>query len=657
MSDGWNLRWVVVAWAALTTLHAAEPALTTARLATDKGLYDFGEPVILTVEAEAVVPTEARLILGVRRGTDPERTVADEVWRLEPGPNARMVAWDPGLSEYGHLARVRLLATAPAETRELGSATTLFEVCHDWPKVARWACAESCKDCAPDDIRARAGRALSIEQVMQNLRERYLNTYELYCFPPHPFYLDVKEDVWPPPYLEQAKRGLVTSAAQVRRTRDLLRQNGFKLVIYNEMSSYLTSDPRFLKYNPNDGQLSIVYPMDRNEVDPNSFAIADLFGRELAGAIRRFGFDAVFMDSGSQSHYSTYWCKDRDGNRLTDLLPGEIGEHCLAVARTHTAREDPGFRFVSQNFNASVIARHHHTRLPLGEMEQAITRYYHDLKWDRYAAAVDMFSLEYTRDEVEGSDKAVFSNRLDKLMVAFNTLKALTHRPQLAWFQINHPNTNPELAPYRTPGAAKPILAAIFAARTSLADYGNNYGGHLTGPADDPVNRAFIDYHRFILRYSQYLYDLELEWLKAPEPEIEVQSAQPLCWQHTVYRRRYADREETVANLLQFPPDGLIYAVRPTELPVIRDTVVSWPAGLALPSDSENRNYLLPATENRTEVFAMSPDADSDDPVPLAAVRQGGRFSVTVPSVQTWTLVVIRRHYPEYDRARFAGGR
>jgi hypothetical protein len=85
--------------------------------------------------------------------------------------------------------------------------------------------------------------------------------------------------------------------------------------------------------------------------------------------------------------------------------------------------------------------------------------------------------------------------------------------------------------------------------------------------------------------------------------------------------------------------------------------VVSWPAGLALPSDSENRNYLLPATENRTEVFAMSPDADSDDPVPLAAVRQGGRFSVTVPSVQTWTLVVIRRHYPEYDRARFAGGR
>ena len=108
-------------------------------------------------------------------------------------------------------------------------------------------------------------------------------------------------------------------------------------------------------------------------------------------------------------------------------------------------------------------------------------------------------------------------------------------------------------------------------------------------------------------------------------------------------------------NLLQFPDDGLIYAVRPTELPPVADVAVSWPAALVLPRDSQNRNYLKPATENRLEVFALSPDGTAEEPVALEPQRTAERLAVTVPSVQTWTMVVLKRFYPDYDRERFRG--
>ena len=123
-----------------------------------------------------------------------------------------------------------------------------------------------------------------------------------------------------------------------------------------------------------------------------------------------------------------------------------------------------------------------------------------------------------------------------------------------------------------------------------------------------------------------------------------------------MYRRQFADREEAIVNLLQFPADGLIYAVRPTELPPVGAVVVSWPAALVLPADSQNQSYLKPATENPTDAFAMSPDAPDQAPVPLTVKRVGDRFAVTVPAVQTWTMLLVRRNYPGYDRPRFVKG-
>ncbi|MDO9542669.1 MAG: hypothetical protein Q7J98_10145 [Kiritimatiellia bacterium] len=634
-------------------LAAAEVQITN--FTTDKALYDFDEPVAFAVELTASEDTPADLLISVQRGVDAPRDVVSDKVKLVKGANSRIVAWVPGVTEYGHQAilRVRL-----PDGKESARAETLFEVCRDWPKITRWACAETCKDAAPDEIRRTIGkRALSVEQVMANMRTRYLNTYEMYAFPPHSYELDVKEDEWLPYSTKQAKRGLKTSAAQVCKIGQLLKKNGFKYIIYNETSSYYTDDPKYLIYRPTDGQLNIVYPMDRNEIDPNAFAIADLFGKQLAGSIQRFGWDGVFMDSCSQAMYSTYWCKDKDGNRLTDKLPGEVGRYYVSMARDYTVRANPRFKFISQNFNSSVIGRHHHSLLPIDQLEDTITRYYHELKWGRYVDMLDLLSIEYQMPEFMKKDNPLFANRFDKMMVCFNTLKSLSHKPQLAWFHINHPDTDPDTAaylkPYRTVASAKPIMAAIFAARTSLADYGNNYGGHLTGPADDPVNAAFIDYHRFIMRYSQYLYDLELEWLRDPEKDFRVQSTRPLCWKYTTYRRVFADREEYVVNLLQLPEDGLIYAIRPNELPPVTDVELSWSPKLVLPFDKQNSNYLKPAKVNRVEAFVLSPDDKNQDPVELKLEKADDRLCVKVPSVGTWTMVVIKKYFPEYDRAKF----
>ena len=175
----------------------------------------------------------------------------------------------------------------------------------------------------------------------------------------------------------------------------------------------------------------------------------------------------------------------------------------------------------------------------------------------------------------------------------------------------------------------------------------------MTGPADDPVNAAFIDYHRFIMRYSQYLYDLELEWLRAPEKEFQIRSAQPLTWKYTTYRRVFADREEYVVNLLQLPEDGLIYAVRPNEPPPVTNAELSWSSKLVLPFDPQNRLYLKPAKVNRVEAFVLSPDEKIQDPVELKVEKVDDRFCVKVPKVATWTMVLIKKYYPEFDRAKY----
>ncbi|MBI4025211.1 MAG: hypothetical protein HY360_09545 [Verrucomicrobia bacterium] len=620
---------------------------------TDKALYDLHTPVVFSIKLDAAEDTAAVLALAVQRGADRPMEIVRENVELKKGPFTKAATWNAGLSEYGHKASLTIRSS---DGTTLTSADTLFEVCRDWPKIARWAPAEACKDCAPDDIREKiGGRRLSVEQVMANMRSRHLNTYELFAFPPHSYELDVQEEEWPPYNTNQAKRGLRVSAGQTLRIGRLLKKQGFKLILYNETSSYFTDDERHRLYGPNDGKPVMPYPMERGEIDPNAFEIADLFGRQLAGSIKRFGWDGVFMDSCSQSMYATYWSKDKNGNRLTDQLPGEVGRYYVTTARERVAPVNPRFKFVSQNFNASVIGRHYHSTLPLEEIEPAIRRYYYELKWDRFVDVIDLLSIEYQMHEVNKEEKALFANRLDKMVVAFNTLKSLTRKPQLAFFHINHPDQGDGAGrkAYRTVAAAKPILAAIFAARTSLCDYGSNYGGHLTGPADDPVNAAFIAYHRFIMRYSQYLYDLELDWVRDAEKEFRVEATTPLFWKYTVYRRVFADREEFIVNLLQFPEDGLIYAVRPKELPPVANVELSWPNALALPFDPQNQMYLKPAKENRTEVFAMSPDDANQDPVELKLRKEGDRLTASVPKVGAWTMVVIRKFYPEYDRNKF----
>ena len=534
------------------------------------------------------------------------------------------LTWNPGQAEYGHQAHLHVL---DRHGRRLATADTVYEVCHDWTTVLRLA--------------ATIGYTIAGEQVTEDemrrqiayLRRGHYNAVELFGWMPECYDLTPDTPTWKCVYYKQPGRP-VMSEHKLKLLAKLLHENGMKLVAYNESSAI---DPKLMLkgedpaayhvYYRHGGKLHLaaLYLRERGNFMPNALKITDLFARELAESVKRFDWDGLLMDSTTQAFFQTAGGFDAQGNRLTDLTPGQVGKRYVDAARRAVAKVKPNFRLVCQNVVASALTRHYHWRQPNDQLEAVIGAYMRKHYGDLFGA-IDMWSGEM---DTHYENQAAYPQTYDKYALLLNIARAVSGKPVLLWSQISPPYVEEY-----TPAFAVPLLSVLAAGRVSWHDHFINYGG-LWGPWQQaPINRAHHQVQRFVARFGRYLRAPDLRWVRQPERSIRVHARRELFWKRTVYERTAPDgtRELTV-NLVNL------------DTPFIRPSNVGRPAHVVPPiAFPVSVRLTLPkgTTADALQGFALDATDAALRALPLQAQREGDAAVFAVPPVRSWMVLVLR---------------
>ena len=489
--------------------------------------------------AEGAAPAKVTAVLTVQCGLGAPAEVARRNVALRPGRTALRFAWKPGQARYGVAATLTLVADGK---RTVARARALFEVVDDWTRVMRLGTIESYKLASPNTSDRE------IERLVLRARQAGVNTIETYAWMPASYDLTPDTPDWAD-YSRRDPKTRRTAAAKLALWSRLLHANGMKFIMYNEMQSF-RGKPEWRLCNPyvkpfDPANYLAAYYRELGYFTPNFLHAGDLFGREVAGSIRRFDWDGILMDSCSQGMQATGAALDRHGKRITDLSPGEIGRRFMLAARKHVGPVKPAFKFISQNIQSSIIGRNFHYKRPIEAIFPTTQRFYAREQWGKYSSAVDMWSSEST---FESMADGRYAGTYDRLAVTLNTAVELSGKPLLVWSNLAGPAN-------RRVSYVKPLMAALLASRSRFNEHYEMYGGATTGPVTDPVNAAIRQYRQFALRYGELLYDPDLEWDRAPWRWMtSYRSPTTLMWERTVYTRTLADgARRIVVHLLNLP--------------------------------------------------------------------------------------------------------
>jgi len=612
---------------------------------TDKVLYEPGQPVVfgcvlaLSNAGPSLAPNPAPivtppLVIEVWDEHDldaPARVARTTLRPAEPAkPVSVKLTWKPVGQRYGHLAHLRV---SDGAGRQLATASTLFEVCAQWPYVMRFA-ATAGMNIAHDRMTKEDQR-----RVVRYMRQGCANTVELYA--PWAEYYDLTPETptWKSAGYRKAKHPEI-AAAKIKRLGQLLHTSGMRMLMYNETSVINPAllpkgaDPAEYKVFRRDGtgqlHLNAPYYKERGWFLPNALKISDRFARELGESVRRFGWDGILADSATQAFYATANGTDAAGQRITDLSPGQVGRRYFGPARRAALAANPRFRVFCQNLAASMLLRHYHWRESDDRIDQVIGDYMRK-HYGGLFDVIDAWSAEM--DPHYGNQKA-YPQTYDKYALVLNIGREVSGKPIVLWMHVS----NPHLAAEYTPAYVRPLLSVLGASRVSWHDHFSNWGGWWGPWHRAPVNRVQVQIHRFLARFSTYLRAPDLRWVRHPEKILDVRSSRALFWRRTVYRRDHADgsRELTV-NLLNL------------DSPYLRPTNVDQPPHTIPPVAFPTTVRYRPAAGVKASSlvgFAIDAEDASLRVLPLRPVVRDGQALWSLPPIRSWHVLIIRQPPP-----------
>lgn len=347
---------------------------------------------------------------------------------------------------------------------------------------------------------------------------------------------------------------------------------------------------------------------------PNSIKAGPRFAAQLLPSIRMFGWDGIVMDSAISAHIATSTGFDRNDKKLTDLSAGEVGYRYLVDAYKQARAANPDFRFLSQN---ATSVSHNGVKEPIHNIYPWIARNADRLNIREYSKVVDLYTAEIDAHHEPRDGR--YPLTYEVMSVSLNSLVEVLGRPLLAFAFLVKPG------PENTVAFVRPYFATHLASRTHVHDHHAFYEGALSNKSASPAAQQFIQYNRFLSRYSYYLHDPQLKWLTNARERFRVTSPRQLSWDRTVYHRSLPNGgERIVINLLNLPSNGKI--LNQTEIPPVAQ-------GATLQISSEM---------NPTRVVWISADDPSLKSMPLerSPVTKSG-YEYALPPITCWGMVVI----------------
>jgi hypothetical protein len=598
------------------TVAAAEPlvypgAVTIERFEAERVIVKPGEDVRFQCDFtsydnhESNSPGQFEVQIWIERQLEkPTRCAAKPVQRTI-GANRVELTWKAERGVFGHRATVKLV---DGFGRVLAERSTLFDVAENWVDVMRLASLGASHAATAAVTEAR------MAEIVGRMRRACFNAFEVYTFSPKPYVLAPPEPAWP--YQHNARH--IVLKEKLLDWAKVLHQAGMKYVAYNETSA-AEGPADWHVYRP---EVTMEKPYahyfaDKGMFTPNSLKIAPLFAEQLAASIRMFGWDGILMDSAFACHINTAKGVSKDGQKLTDLSPGEVGALHLRAARQKAREVNPDFAFLSQN--ATSIS-HVGVKLDADKMYPWIRENAAKLQAAKYSEYVDSYTLEIDAHNEPRDGR--YPLTYEKMSVALNSLVESTGRPLLSWAFIVTPYYDEYSVSF-----VRPYMALIFASRTKLHDHFDFYGGAASSGADSPASRQFSRYNRFAARFSYYLWNPRLKWVVDPAPRLSVEGgSRPLFWARTVYRMDAEEgRTVTVVNLLNLPSNGLILAQK------------------EIPDHCQNGVLRLAAGALAERVTYLNADDESLAPLDLVpAGSERGATKYNIPPVEAWSVIVIQ---------------
>lgn len=128
-------------------------------------------------------------------------------------------------------------------------------------------------------------------------------------------------------------------------------------------------------------------------------------------------------------------------------------------------------------------------------------------------------------------------------------------------------------------------------------------------------------YSKFMTRYGEYCWELALAPVSADQAGVSVESKTPLLWERYLRQRQTGDLLQTVVHLIAPPEESTPKAALQSQSEWIRNVTVRKQCR------TEPTVWLLTAEPELTAI-RLQPD------------RKENRYSVTVPSLHFWTLLV-----------------
>ena len=442
------------------------------------------------------------------------------------------------------------------------------------------------------------------------MREGYTGTMEYYSWAPDSQYdIAPTSETWEPHTDSQVSYRTEISGMFVKNMIDLAHQHGLKVVSWLNGFAGLSramEHPEELMYTK-DGQPWIynrkVYPEDGAEFVT---IYRDYFSKErvlawadkMGASVKMYGWDGVRFDCGfyplidaADPRFQTFQADELgtytlDGRNRTELFedPDAIGAEFADLWKARMREQDPAFRY--------------HTNFPVdGEQQKLIPGYVAAIsRGGGYLLQEQMIYTSLAYNSLQGW--------VEELRKNGENIRALGGQPAVGWMSFG------------PPGFSSLMHWTAFASGYHMFAWAGN--------RHDPVDSTWKEY-RFALRYAEYFYAPNLQWLPIDQADIVVTPDQGVMWRNFVYRRELEGGiTQYILSLLNLPEDSeKMYVNHPPASP------------------KTNLQVTLNAASGRpVKVWVLAPEPEPHA-VALDVVRQGGKPVVRIDELRQFAVAVF----------------
>ncbi|MHB9024716.1 MAG: hypothetical protein ACYC7E_11170 [Armatimonadota bacterium] len=431
-----------------------------------------------------------------------------------------------------------------------------------------------------------------------HMRENFINTIQWFNWYPEAGTLDAPLG----PYKSHMASMMRNGQDIYDGIKDAHRQ-GLKTMFYYWLSGSGTGTLDYAR-NPE----LLVYTENGQPVRPNLYTkeFRDFLADQFLKTINKFGWDAVMIDcmdtvcGETPGAFNAYFYRTRDGKMAGEEFaptPDAAGAKFFGELIGRVRKTHPKFVWFANGVGMNATVENP----GIGPLNYKTS---------------EMFMVEmggggsYLREKTgiglwRGANGFIAS--LDGIH-RFRESVGYYHRPECVYGGT---------LPYTSEVTVRGILGAYFANRHTATILS-------APPALNTRARPMADYLRFAVRYGEYIYHEDIQWIP-PEKQTQVTAAAPKAvqWRQYVYRRPLPGGEQTIVHFLNPPRDeGVYHAMLPPASALNTRVRLKIPAGLRL----KNCVYLTPdQTPNQVKV-QMTADE--------------GSVVVTIPQIDAYGLLL-----------------